>query len=192
MTNTDLPARLKRHQKWLDHLSGGVFLELLHEDLRGADLGGANLTKANLQGADLRRVNLRGADLWRVNLREANLSEANLQGADLRKADLREANLRGADLRGAKYSVAGLLQCHWFSLSPKFTLELMRHDAESCGVDRMNKWAKGGPCPFSFYERDYHFSEVASLWSPGTPTLRGRGLLEALAKESDIRLSSWR
>ena len=49
MTNTDLPARLKRHQKWLGHLSGGVFLELLHEDLRGADLGGANLTEANLQ-----------------------------------------------------------------------------------------------------------------------------------------------
>ena len=45
------------------------------------------------------KQNLRVADL-----RGANLSEANLRGADLRVADLSGANLSGADLYGADLS----------------------------------------------------------------------------------------
>jgi hypothetical protein len=67
-------------------------------DLYGADLGGANLRGADLYGADLRGANLRGADLYGANLRGANLGGANLYGVNLRGADLRGANLRGANL----------------------------------------------------------------------------------------------
>jgi len=61
-----------------------------------ADLRGANLGGANLGGADLRGANLGGA-----NLRDADLRGANLGGANLRDADLRNADLRGANLGGA-------------------------------------------------------------------------------------------
>lgn len=83
------------------------------EDLRGADLHGADLTWANLEGADLDSVNLQEADLRGVDLTLANLRDVNLQEADLRDADLswtnlRGANLEGADLRGVNLTGASL------------------------------------------------------------------------------------
>jgi hypothetical protein len=87
-------------------------------DLRGADLGGAFLSRtrlrlaflsgANLREADLREADLGGADLSRANLIEANLSGANLSGANLIEAFLRGANLSGANLSGASLSEAFL------------------------------------------------------------------------------------
>ena len=62
--------------------------------LRGANLGGADLYSANLRGA-----NLRGADLGGADLRGADLGGADLRGANLGGADLRGADLYGADLR---------------------------------------------------------------------------------------------
>ena len=93
-------------------------------NLRGAELEGADLGGANLRGAELEGANLRGANLGGANLEDANLGSANLRGADLISANLRganlggadliSANLRGADLRGADYSEYTsflLLQC---------------------------------------------------------------------------------
>jgi hypothetical protein len=82
-------------------------------DLRGADLGGANLREADISCADLRGANLSWADLvgvnlFRASLGGADLSLANLRGADLGGANLSEANLRGADLGGANLSGADL------------------------------------------------------------------------------------
>ena len=57
-------------------------------DLRGANLGEADLREANLRGANLGEANLRGADLRGADLREANLGEADLREANLREADL--------------------------------------------------------------------------------------------------------
>jgi len=77
-------------------------------DLRGADLGWANLGEADLRGADLRGANLGGANLRGANLGGANLGWANLRGANLGGADLGWANLGGANLRGANLGGANL------------------------------------------------------------------------------------
>lgn len=60
------------------------------EDLRGADLMGAELRSADLRGA-----NLRGASLVAADLRGALLGSADLTGADLRNADVRGTDLSG-------------------------------------------------------------------------------------------------
>jgi uncharacterized protein YjbI with pentapeptide repeats len=66
-------------------------------DLRGAKLGGADLTGANLRAP----VNLSGAIFRRANLSGADLSGADLSGADLSNAYLFGAYLHDADLRAA-------------------------------------------------------------------------------------------
>ena len=185
-------------------------------DLYGADLRGANLYGADLRGADLRGANLRGADLYGADLRGAdlygaNLSGANLRGADLRGADLYGANLRGANLSGANLrgadlkdlliqnSILSLLQLiDWNKLPDNLTLELMAHDAESCGIEAMNKWAKNNvekrinECPFNNRIRDYQFQENYNLWYNSTtdqkiPKLRGMALLLELCKTYGIK-----
>ena len=75
--------------------------DLSGADLRGAYLRGADLRGAYLRGADLGGAYLRGADLHGADLSGADINEADLGGADLSGADLRGAYLRGADLRGA-------------------------------------------------------------------------------------------
>jgi hypothetical protein len=74
---------------------------LRRADLSGADLSGADLRRADLSGADLRRADLSGADLSGADLRRADLSGADLSGADLSGADLSGAYLSGAYLRMA-------------------------------------------------------------------------------------------
>jgi len=65
-------------------------------ELRGADLGKANLTDAELKGASLR-----GAYLARANLRLAKLSKADLRDTKLFGAILSLAKLDGANLSAA-------------------------------------------------------------------------------------------
>ena len=77
-------------------------------NLRGANLGDANLVCANLRGANLGDANLRGANLGDANLFCANLRGANLRGANLRDANLGDANLGDANLRGANLGDANL------------------------------------------------------------------------------------
>lgn len=85
---------------------------LIHADLRGAELYKPNLRKAELHNSDLR-----GAKLYNSNLCKAILPEAKLQGAILRESNLRDANLQDANLQGAdlrntsfeKTNVAGVL-----------------------------------------------------------------------------------
>jgi hypothetical protein len=132
---------------------------------------------------------LSGANLLWANLSGANLSRANLSGANLLWANLSGVNLLEANLENANYSVSQVsTQVSWKQLSPELTLELMRHDAESCEIDAMNEWANGGPCPFETKCRDFHFIENKKLWKPGKPKLRGIKLLHALAKEKKIQL----
>ena len=75
-------------------------------DLRGADLGHANLSgakfyEANLREAVLIGANLSGADLSFAKLHNADLWEANLSGAVLGRANLRNTYLEGVDFDGA-------------------------------------------------------------------------------------------
>jgi uncharacterized protein YjbI with pentapeptide repeats len=86
--------------------------------LQDADLVHANLRDADLQGARLQRANLSQAQLDGANLQGADLSFTTLEGASLRGADLRGARLMGTDLRqadlsGAQLSPNALGSAHW-------------------------------------------------------------------------------
>jgi hypothetical protein len=83
-------------------------------NLRGADLGSADLRGANLGSANLGSADLRGADLSGATLSSADLSGANLSGAYLRGADLSGADLFGAYLSGADLSGANLRGAYLF------------------------------------------------------------------------------
>jgi hypothetical protein len=64
---------------------------LFEADLKGADVGGANLEWAYLFEADFEGAGLSGANLPRTRLQGTNLRAAHLQDANLSRADLREA-----------------------------------------------------------------------------------------------------
>jgi hypothetical protein len=86
-------------------------------DLKGIQLGEADLHEADLHGADLRDANLAGADL-----RAANLNGADLRGASLERADLRGATLTRARLRRTLLADANLRDVLWDRLAYVRTL----------------------------------------------------------------------
>lgn len=171
-------------------------------DLRGADLHGTNLPEADLRGADLRMTylcgtclcsaNLFGADLREAVLRTADLRGTNLHEADLRGADLRWADLRVADLRWCRYDLLGILGINMGALPDSLTLELMRQDAQHCGIEAMDAWVGGGDCPFvGAKERPFLFNEKRALWPIGEdnqPELNIVQLWRAVARELKIKL----
>ena len=65
--------------------------DLSYANLRGAKLGGADLSYADLSSANLDGADLRGANLYRANLYSANLHDADLSGANLYRANLSNA-----------------------------------------------------------------------------------------------------
>jgi uncharacterized protein YjbI with pentapeptide repeats len=86
--------------------------------LADADLVHANLRDADLSGSNLRRANLGQAQLDGARFAGADLSFTSLQGASLRGADLRGARLEGTDLRqsdlsGALLDPGALGASHW-------------------------------------------------------------------------------
>jgi acylphosphatase len=106
-------------------------LQLIERIIAGEDLGN-DLVGADLSGAFLSRAKLWGANLWRANLRGANLWGANLEGADLWGADLEGANLERANLRGANLEEA-IVKDALFHFSTGITEE-MKWDLESRGA----------------------------------------------------------
>ena len=130
------------------------------------------------------------ASLYGALLDGASLYGASLDGASLDGASLNRASLDGASLDGAVYSILSLLcQVNWGALSDDLTLELMRHDAELCGEEKMNLWANGGNCPFSGnLIRGFYFREKKDIWKPGKPKLRGLKLFRALCEEKEIKI----
>jgi hypothetical protein len=162
---------------------------LYRASLNGANLDGASLDGSNLTGASLYRASLDGASLTGASLTGASLNGASLDGANLTGASLYRASLNGASLNGAKYSIISFVIIEFGELSDKLTIELMRHDAEFCGEDKMSAWANGGDCPYSDMCRDFYFTEKKALWKPGKPKLRGVELWRALANEKNIKIS---
>ncbi len=124
-----------------------------------------------------------------IDLSSANLRSADLLSANLSSANLRSANLSSADLSSAKYSILAIFRAKITSISDELTIELMRHDAEFTGMDKMTAWAKGGECPYKGMERDFIFLEKKELWVEGTPTHRGLDLWRWIAKEQNIKIS---
>jgi len=153
--------------------------------LRYAELSYADLRNADMRNADLRNADMRGADMQHVNMQGANM-----QGADMRSANMQGANMQGADMRYAKFSILSFLRISICGdISDNLILELMRHDAEFTGKDKMSVWAKGGECPYKDMERDFLFDENPKLWKHGNPKLRGLSLFKAIAKELKIKHS---
>lgn len=74
----------------------GDSIELEKADLRGARLGGMNLSDFCFAGANLDGADLAGSDLSRVTLAGASLRNAVLTGATLAGADLTGTDLTGA------------------------------------------------------------------------------------------------
>jgi hypothetical protein len=161
---------------------------VLFEEINTANLSGANLSGANLSGAYLSGANLYRADLSGANLYRAYLYGADLSGADLYGANLSRANLSGADLYRAKYSILSIIRCKISICSNELTLECMRWDAITCGIDKMQEWSKGGNCPFGIYERELFFNEKRHLWVSGAPQLNHKQLWEMIAKENNIKI----
>jgi hypothetical protein len=124
-----------------------------------------------------------------INFYRASLDYARLNHASLDYTILDHASLDHARLDGAKYSIIQIFKINFSALSDEMTLELMRHDAEFCGEDRMSDWAKGGACPYNGMCQDFYFNEKKELWQPGAPKLRGLELWRALAKEKNIKIS---
>jgi uncharacterized protein YjbI with pentapeptide repeats len=87
-------------------------ISVVNEDLRNANLSGANLYNANLSGAVLYNANLSRADLCEADLSGADLTKADLIKAVLIGADLSEARLIGANLSFAKLDEANLREAH--------------------------------------------------------------------------------
>jgi uncharacterized protein YjbI with pentapeptide repeats len=77
-------------------------------NLKGANLGGANLIRVDLEGVLLNQADLGRADLRSACLNNSELVAANLKGANLRSSSLVRAGLRGADLSGASLTWADL------------------------------------------------------------------------------------
>ena len=100
------------------------FTSHLGEDLRGANLSGADLRRAVFDGADLEGADLSGADLRRASFKRANLMKAAFDGADMRdgifvKARMNLSNsqgtrLDGADLRGIRGKYAIWRGANWW------------------------------------------------------------------------------
>jgi uncharacterized protein YjbI with pentapeptide repeats len=89
--------------------------EEIKPDLRGVELGEAELQEGNFSctdfsGADLTEADLSGADLTGAKLSRANLAGVNLVGADLSQAEMMRTNLTGATLYAANLSKAILHQ----------------------------------------------------------------------------------
>ncbi len=115
--------------------------------LADVDLVHAQLRDADLEEAKLQRANLSQAQLDGANLRNANLSFTSLQGASLRGADLRGSRMVGTDLRdvdltGALINANALEEAHWTGatgLQPQSQSHAALHNA---GVTdgEANRW----------------------------------------------------
>jgi hypothetical protein len=155
--------------------------------LNGALLNRASLSRASLNGASLNRASLDDASLDDASLNGASLNGALLNGALLNRASLNRASLNGASLLNASYSIITILKINWGELPDDLTLELMRHDAEFVGNDKMKEWIKSDTCPYVNHCRDFYFKEKKELWKPGKPKLRGYDLFEALCDAKNIK-----
>jgi uncharacterized protein YjbI with pentapeptide repeats len=101
----DANKRVMDHEELLRRYAAGDRLFpnalLVHPNLVGALLTGANLDGAHVIPGDLAGVNLDGASLVGAYLANVHMPGARLVGANLRGAALMDAHLRGANLAGA-------------------------------------------------------------------------------------------
>jgi uncharacterized protein YjbI with pentapeptide repeats len=77
-------------------------------DLQGADFTGLDLIQRDFSGADLRRARFDRAELGQADFVGADLRGASFRGADLVQGTVADADARGASFRGAELGQADL------------------------------------------------------------------------------------
>lgn len=105
-TNEELQNLLILHTRYLNGEPDGIKADFSNTDLYGVNLVNQNLKGAEMGGAILIRGLMWGANFECTNLEKANFKHAVLEGSCLQKANLRYSNFTGsnldnADLRGA-------------------------------------------------------------------------------------------
>ena len=158
-------------------------------DFSYSDLSGSNFRYSDFSGSNFSYSDLSGSNFSDSNFSYSDFSDSNFSGSNFSGSNFRYSDFSGSDLRYSRYSIIGVFQLNYHELSDKLTLELMRHNAEFCGKEKMESWADGGDCPYAIMARDFIFNEKAKLWKSGKPKLRGLKLWKALAKEKEIKIS---
>jgi hypothetical protein len=174
----------------LDNACAGE-CNFLHANLYEASLENTKLARCNLSCVDLGRANLNNAYLGYSNFSGAYLKGASLVGANLSETVLNGVFLADVDLTGAALpSPTMMLLANWGRVSDELTRDLMNYDA-FCHPkpERFDNWAKSGPCPYSFPDKELAvqraavFSENPKLWDPSAPLQRPYDLMIRLLKE---------
>lgn len=115
-----LQGFLERTREWPKHLPlRGAQLkgaQLGQANLQGVDFTGANLSEVKFRGANLQGAIFKDAQLDQTDFSSANLAYADLQGASLKNVDWTDVNLKGADLRNAASMSLDEMQ-NWLDLA---------------------------------------------------------------------------
>jgi uncharacterized protein YjbI with pentapeptide repeats len=104
---------------------------------RGAERGGAVLTRAYLWGADLTGAKLSEANLSAAYFGRANLNDADLSGAVLEAATLVDADLTGADVTGCRIYGVSAWGLKLDSKTKQQNLAITRGDEPEITVDNI-------------------------------------------------------
>jgi uncharacterized protein YjbI with pentapeptide repeats len=134
------------------NLSGTLLTgaKLVRAVMKGANLTDAYLSHADLSGANLAAAQLPGAQMYDAKVRDADFSGANLARAALRGADLTHANLTSADLIHADLVRTDLIQANLKSA------DLQGADlshADLTGVDLRGANLKGAMLDGALYDK---------------------------------------
>ncbi len=117
LTQSQLDAMVKLHERYLEGRIGGRRAILKRVDLTGLSLQGTNMRQADFAGCHMRYMDLSSANFQEASLYACDLSFSNLHSTSFVRADLRgtriesanltEADLERADLRSGSISTDG-------------------------------------------------------------------------------------
>lgn len=115
LTQDQLDAMVKLHQRYLDGRIGGRRASLKNTDLSGLVMRSCNLSQSDfmscimmnmdLSGSNFSEASLYACDLSVSNLNNASFTRADLRGAKIENASMREIDLEKADLRSGGVAV---------------------------------------------------------------------------------------
>ena len=108
MTQDQLDALVKLHERYLDGRIGGRRAALKRVDLTGLSLADTNMRQADFSGCMMRHMDLSNASFQEAALYACDLSFADLNNTSFVRADLRGARIESANLSGANLERADL------------------------------------------------------------------------------------
>lgn len=113
ISQDQLDALVRLHNRFLDGRLGGRRATLKNTDISGLTLKGQNLKQANFMGCsmvsmDLSDANFQEASLYACDLSNSNLNNTKFIRADLRGARIESASMEGANLENADLRIGGI------------------------------------------------------------------------------------